>query len=68
MSSKQDLLLYWKAPTGWSIFINGSQEVVLFHMENGVEQKIRFSRDTNIKSIEKVMKTIGFKKKRGIVV
>lgn len=68
MNEKQRLLLYWKAPHDWSIYINQHNQVVLSNVDNGIINDVIFGEETLISVIQKVMKTLGFKKKRGIVV
>lgn len=66
--NRNDLLLYWKQPKNWNLSIDENHNVVLRSIGTGVVSEIVFPSDTDIKVIEGVLKHLGFKKKRKVVV
>lgn len=65
---KNNLLLYWKPPKSWVLSINKDYEVVARGIENGIVKEITFSSDMPLDVIETVLRALGFKKKRRVVV
>lgn len=66
--NRTNLLLYWKQPKNWNLSIDANHSVILRSIGTGSVSEIVFPSDTDIKIIEGVLKHLGFKKKRKVVV
>lgn len=65
--SKHELVLYWKMPEGFDLQVFPNNEVWVRWNENGTLQQVTFAPDVTMKTIEGVLKFLGGRKKRSVV-